>query len=138
MDSCGRDDHFFCSLLDFGLKTEVMTFREPVLLLRSENIFGPLAWLQSRRQSNRLRGPKFEIKQHRSRCLLKSKLVDWGGEACRLGKPDPPWRWPCIALNCTPPPSNSWARPCWAMSRVSAHSSYAPELSNLKLVMLIR
>ena len=37
-----------------------------------------------------LGGPKFKIKL-RSRCLQKSKLVDWGGgQACRLGKPGPP------------------------------------------------
>ena len=39
------------------------------------------------------------------------------------------------------PPSNSWARPCWAMPRVSANPSYAPELSDRKLpyiVILIR
>ena len=28
--------------------------------------------------------PKFEVK-HNSRCLQKSKLVDWRGQACRLG-----------------------------------------------------
>ena len=27
-------------------------------------------------------GPKFEIK-HKNRCLQQSKLVDWGGQACR-------------------------------------------------------
>ena len=36
-----------------------------------------------------LGGPKFEIK-HRSRCLQKSKLIDWRGQACRLGEPAPP------------------------------------------------
>ena len=34
-------------------------------------------------------GPKFEIK-HKSRCLPKSKLVNWGDQACRLGGPGPP------------------------------------------------
>ena len=34
-------------------------------------------------------GPKFEVK-HNSRCLQKSKLVDWRGQACRLGEPGPP------------------------------------------------
>ena len=45
------------------------------------------------RQSSRLRkakrlllGSKFEIK-HKSRCFQKSKLVNWGGQACRLGGP---------------------------------------------------
>ena len=32
---------FFCSSLDFGRKTDVMTFEEPVFFLRSENISGP-------------------------------------------------------------------------------------------------
>ena len=32
--------------------------------------------------------PKFEVK-HNSRCLQKSKLVDWGGQACQLGGPGP-------------------------------------------------
>ena len=31
-----------------------------------------------------LGGPKFEIKR-KSRCLQKSKLVNWGSQACRLG-----------------------------------------------------
>ena len=42
-------------------------------------------------------GPKFEIK-HKSRCIQKSKLVNWGGQACRLGgqdPPGPPWLRPC-------------------------------------------
>ena len=38
--------------------------------------------------------PKFEIK-HKSRCLQKRKVVIWGGQACRLGRPGPPWRRPC-------------------------------------------
>ena len=40
---CGRDDLFFCfcSSLDFGRKTDVMTFKKPVLLLRRENISSP-------------------------------------------------------------------------------------------------
>ena len=42
---CGRDDVFFWSSLDFGRKTDVMTVKEPVLLLRSENVSGLLAWL---------------------------------------------------------------------------------------------
>ena len=29
-------------------------------------------------------GARFEIK-HKSHCFQKSKLVDWGGQACRLG-----------------------------------------------------
>ena len=32
---------FFCSLLDFGRKTDVMIFEELVLLLHRENISGP-------------------------------------------------------------------------------------------------
>ena len=32
---------FFCSSLDLGQKTDVMPFKEPVLLLRIENISGP-------------------------------------------------------------------------------------------------
>ena len=36
-----------------------------------------------------LGGPKFKIKR-RSHCLQKSKLVDWRGQACRLGEPGPP------------------------------------------------
>ena len=35
------DITFFCSSLDFGRKTDVMTFIEPVLLLLSENISRP-------------------------------------------------------------------------------------------------
>ena len=43
VDICGRDDlfTFFSSSLDFGWKTDVITFKEPVLLLRCENISGP-------------------------------------------------------------------------------------------------
>ena len=33
-------------------------------------------------------GPKFEIKQ-KSRCLQKSKLVNWRGQAFRLGRQAP-------------------------------------------------
>ena len=36
-----RDNLFFCSLLDFGRNTDAVTFKDPVLLLRSENISGP-------------------------------------------------------------------------------------------------
>ena len=40
-------------------------------------------------------GPKFEIK-HKSRCLQKSKLVNWmRGQECRLEEPGP---------SCPPPP----------------------------------
>ena len=62
---------------------------------------------QIRRQNSRLRGgpsvyqggegAKFEIK-HKSRCLQKSKLVNCGGQACRLEGPGPSgltWRRPC-------------------------------------------
>ena len=41
VDICGRDDLFFCFSRDFGRKTDVTTFKEPVLLLRSENVSGP-------------------------------------------------------------------------------------------------
>ena len=42
MDICGRGDlFFFCSSLDFGRKTDVMTFEEPAFFLRSENISSP-------------------------------------------------------------------------------------------------
>ena len=34
-------------------------------------------------------GPKFEIK-HNSRCLQKSKLVNWGGASMSIGGPGPP------------------------------------------------
>ena len=34
-------------------------------------------------------GPKFEIK-YKSSSLQKIKLVNWGGQACRLGRPGPP------------------------------------------------
>ena len=34
-------------------------------------------------------GSKLEIK-HKSRCLQKRKLVNWGGQACRLEGPSPP------------------------------------------------
>ena len=34
-------------------------------------------------------GAKFEIK-HKSRCLQKSKLVNWVSQACRSGGPGPP------------------------------------------------
>ena len=40
MDICGCDG-FFYSSLDFGRKKDAMIFKEPVLLLRSENISGP-------------------------------------------------------------------------------------------------
>ena len=40
VDICGRDDLFFFSL-DFGQETDVTTFKEPVLLLRSKIISGP-------------------------------------------------------------------------------------------------
>ena len=131
MEICGRDAFFFylhltldgkvdsadvmtifCSFLDFGLKTDVMTFKEFVLLLRSENIFGPVAWLQSRRQSSRLGGPsvyqggtKFEIKHNllnRLGVLLKSNPVDGGGSMSIGGARAPSYR-PCLALNCAPP-----------------------------------
>ena len=53
---------------------------------------------QSRRQSSRLRGakrlsggPKFEIK-HKSRCLQKRKLVEWGAKHVDWGGQAPPWR----------------------------------------------
>ena len=75
----------------------------PLGHLRGNNFFW-LTILQSRRQSNRLRGAKhlsggrgskFKIK-HKSRCLQKSKLVDWGGGASlSIGEPGPPWRRPC-------------------------------------------
>ena len=34
-------------------------------------------------------GPKFKIK-HKGHRFQRSKLVDWGGQACRLGGPGPP------------------------------------------------
>ena len=54
--------------------TDEMTFKEPVLLLRNENISGPAG----------------------------------------------------MALNCASLFSNSWARPYWAMPRVSANPRYVP------------
>ena len=41
LDIYGRDDLFFCASPDLGRKTDVMTFREPVLFLRCENTSGP-------------------------------------------------------------------------------------------------
>ena len=42
-------------------------------------------------------GTKFEIK-HKSRCLQKSKLVDWGGASMSIGRGRPPWRRPWCPL----------------------------------------
>ena len=36
--------------------------------------------------------------KHKSRCLPKSELVDWVGQACQLEGPGFPWRQPCITF----------------------------------------
>ena len=46
--------------------------------------------LQSRRKSSRLRGANFE-NRHKSRCLQKSELVNWGVKHVDWGGTRPPW-----------------------------------------------
>ena len=69
----------------------------PLVFCRINALF--VVRYQSRRQKSRLKGAKrllggggeakCEIK-HRSRCFQKQKLVNWGGQACRLGGQAPP------------------------------------------------
>ena len=60
--------------------------------------------VQSRLQSSQLRGPsvchggpKFKIK-HKSRCLEKIKLVNWGAKHVDWGGQAPPWRRPWFGI----------------------------------------
>ena len=92
-------------------------------------------WFQFPGRSNRARagsravdlgGPrvhqgesKFEIK-HKSHCFQKSKLVDWGGQACQLERPGPPAPPLAPALNRTVLPTARHRCEVFALPRRNA------------------
>ena len=79
---------FFRSSLDFGRKMDVMTFKEAVLLLRSENISDPVGMVLNcappTPPEQSYGGQSLKLSTKAAVCKKESLTVNWRGQACRL------------------------------------------------------